>query len=192
MKKPFLCGALALAAALALPAQATTVALAADGQWSGFSVDNFIAQSFGTEWIDFTDGSPLSFTFTIAAGHTGTLTVLDAGFAGDTFTVTNFGAALGTTSNVAQGSIGLDAKGFDDAWADASFSRGMFTLGPGSYSISGALLQSVLDDSGADLDSTDGAVRLSVVPESSSLAMLLAGVGALGLFARRRQSRSAA
>jgi len=192
MKMPLPCGALALAVALALPAHATTVALAADGQWSEFSVDDFIAQSSGTEWIDFTDGSPLSFTFTIAAGHTGTLTVLDAGFAGDTFSVTNFGAALGTTSSVAPGSIGLDAKGFDDAWADAAFSRGLFTLGPGSYSIGGALLQSVLDDNGADLDSTNGAVRLSVVPESSGLAMLLAGIGLIGLVARRRQSRAAA
>jgi hypothetical protein len=192
MKMPLPCGALALAAAFAVPAHATSVALAADGQWNEFTVDSFTAQSFGTEWIDFADGSPLTFTFTIGAGRTGTLSVLDAGFAGDTFTVTNFGASLGTTASVAQGSIGGDAKGLDDAWGDASFSRGVFTLGAGTYSVSGTLLQSVLDDGGFDLDSTNGAVRLSVVPESSPLAMLLAGAGLVGFIARRRPSRAAA
>ncbi len=191
MKKTLLCGALALAAALAAPAHAGSVELAANGHWNEFTVDSFLSQSFGTEWIAFADGSPLTFNFTIGAGHTGTLTVLDAGFAGDTFTVTNFGTTLGTTGSVAQGTIAGDAKGFDDAWADASFSRGVFTLGAGTYSISGALLQSVLDDSGFELDSTNGAVSLSVVPESSSLAMLLAGAGLVGLIARRRQSRAA-
>ena len=192
MKKTLLCAALATAAAITAPAHATTVALAADGQWSEFTVDSFTSQTLGTEWIAFTDGSPLDFSFTIAAGHVGTLTVLDAGFAGDTFSVTNAGALLGTTSSVAQGSIGPDLKDFDAAWADPAFSRGVFTLGAGSYSISGALLQSVLDADGLDLDSTNGAVRLSVVPESSSLAMMLAGLGAIGLFARRRQGRRAA
>ncbi|MEP6505311.1 MAG: PEP-CTERM sorting domain-containing protein [Betaproteobacteria bacterium] len=193
MNKPLLCGALAFAAALAAPAHASTVALAADGQWNEFDVDSFAAPSFGTGWIDNTDGSALSFTFTIAAGHTGTLTVVDAGFAGDTFTVTNFGSALGATAGVAPGSIATDPVfDFSAAYANPSFSNGVFTLGAGSYAISGSLLQSVFDDAGFPLDATIGAVRLSVVPEASSAALLLAGLGALGLFARRRQGRAAA
>ena len=192
MNKPLLCGALALAAALAAPAHASTVALAADGQWNEFDIDSFAAPAFGTGWIDNTDGSPLTFTFTIAAGQAARLTVVDAGFAGDTFTVTNFGAALGTTSSVATGTTAADPIfDFDAAYASPSFSHGVFTLGAGSYAISGWLLQSVLDDSGQALDATSGAVRLSAIPEATNAALLLAGLGALGLIARRRQARTA-
>ena len=184
-----MCATLVVAAFFAPAVHATNVPLAADGSWNEFTVDNLAAPAFGNGWIDFNDGSPLAFDFTIAAGSIGTLTVVDAGFAGDTFNITNFGAALGTTSSVATGTTdGPVVFDFDAALADSSFSRGVFTLGAGSYSISGSLLQSVLD-AGVALNSTNGAVSLSIaaaVPEPSSYALLLLGLCIGGVVTRRR------
>ncbi len=192
MNKHLIAAALAASALIAAPAHASSVALAADGQWNEFDVDNQVAADFGTGWIDDTDGSALSFTFTIAAGTRGTLTVVDAGFAGDTFAVTNFGAALGSTSGVAHGTTDGDVVfDFDAALANPAYSRGVFTLGAGTYSISGSLLQSVFDTAaGADLDATNGALRLttSPVPEPSGTALLLGGLAVAALAARRRKS----
>ncbi|WP_077034502.1 PEP-CTERM sorting domain-containing protein [Pelomonas sp. KK5] len=167
---------------------ATTVALPSDGSWQEFTVDNFVGPSFGTQWIDFADGSPLSFQFTVPTGFVAQLTVVDAGFAGDTFTVSNGGAVIGTTSAVAAGTTaGSVVFDFDEALANPAYSRGTFTLAAGSYSIGGALLQSVVDDGGLALNATNGALKLSVtaVPEPASFALLLAGLGVVGLLARR-------
>ena len=192
MNKQLMAVALAAAAVIAAPAQATTVALAADGNWSEFDVDATFGPTFSNDWIDnqvggslVGDGSRLDFTFTIAAGTVGTLTVVDGTLAGDTFTITNFGTAIGTTSSVAVDS-GAFVGSFDEALADASFSRGVFTLGAGSYSISGALLQSVFTPDGT----TNGGVRLSVsaIPEPSSTALLFGGLAAVALLVRRRKS----
>jgi hypothetical protein len=183
--------AAAIAAALTAPAaHATTVALAGDNTWAGFDVDAFVAQDSGNGWIDANDGSALDFTFTVAPGMHGVLTVVDAGFAGDTFTLTNFGNVIGTTSGVPAGSpVGATVNDYDAALANAAYSRGVFTLGPGSYSIGGALLQSVFGDEGA----TSGGLRLSVtaVPEPANAALMFAGAAALGLLARRRKAKSA-
>ena len=193
MNKHMTAAVLAAAAVIAAPAHATTVALPADGSWNEFTVDNSVAPAYGNGWIDFADGSPLSFSFTIAAGSVGTLTVVDAGFAGDTFAITNFGTVIGDTSSVPTGTIeGSSVTDFDAALANPAYSQGVFTLGAGTYSISGWLLQSVLDDTGAALDSTYGGLRLSVsvVPEPTGAALLLGGLAALALVARRRQSNT--
>ncbi len=196
--------AVTLTAALAAPAFATDVALPSAtgesgyGAWTQFSVDEFSAQTFGVEWIDNANslspdfGSPLTFTFTIAPGSTASLTVVDGGFAGDTFRVTNLGSLLGSTSSVAQTrydtapDIGLD---FEAALANSAFSRATFALDAGNYRISGALDQSVLLDS-TPLNATVGAVRLTVsaVPEPSTVAMMLAGLGMVASLVRRRRS----
>lgn len=182
--------ALVLAAFFSAPAAATTIALNPDATWQEFTVDDMAAPSFGKGWIDFTDGSALTFTFTIAAGNTGVLSVVDAGFAGDTFSITNNGTLFGQTSNVAVGNTsGTTANTFDEAFANPAYSRASFTLGAGSYRISGSLAQSVLDDAGAALNATNGAVRLSLVPavpEPSTYALLFAGLSAVGFAARRR------
>jgi hypothetical protein len=186
-----------LAGACTVPTHATTVSLLADGQWNRFDVSELDAKSFGVEWIDNADslspdfGAPLEFSFTVAAGMQATLTIVDAGFAGDTFTLTNFGAAFGSTGAVPAGTyesavdVGTD---FDAALADAHFSRAVLTLGAGDYRIGGALAQSVMFE-GLPLNTTVGALSLSVspVPEPGSLALFVAGLGAFGLFMRQRR-----
>ena len=193
MNKPLLAAAFA-AALIAPAAHATTVAIAGDGSWNEFNVDSFLAQDFGKGWIDTNDGSALDFAFTIGAGQHGLLTVVDAGFAGDTFTITSGGNVLGTTSAVPAGDTnGALVFDFDAALANPAYSHGTFTLGAGTYSISGSLLASVMGVDGAPLDATNGALRLSVsaVPESTDAALMLAGMAALGLLARRRKADSA-
>lgn len=185
--------------ASSLAAQASSVNLAANEQWQIFGVDSFASLSGGNEWIDNADtnapgyGSQLSFTFTIAAGFQGTLTVVDANLAGDTFNVLSNGNLLGATSSVpvqqydTAPDVGYD---FDAALANNAFSRGVFTLGAGSYSISGVLVQSLL--LGSDpLNATAGALKLSVsaVPEPSSALLALAALGVTCLVYRRRDAR---
>ena len=193
MNKHLMAAAIAAAAVIAAPAHATSVALAANGNWNEFNVDSALAAGGGTGWIDEDyagDDSTLSFTFTIAQGMHGTLSVVDAGFAGDTFSITNFGSAIGATSGVAAGSSSGPLEfDFDAAFANPAYSHGVFTLGAGTYSISGSLLQSV----DGDLDATNGAVRLSVsaVPEPATSALMLGGFAALALLARRRKSTTA-
>jgi len=172
----------ALTATLAAPAFATDVALNADGEWNPFAVDALRAPaSTPLVWID-DRGEPLNFTFAIGAGFVGRLTVVDAVFAGDAFAVTTFGALLGSTSAVTPGTyeaspnIGYD---FDAALADPThFSQGLFSLAAGNYSISGWLTQSVTL-AGDPLNATAGAARLTVsaIPEPSTHALLLAGLG---------------
>ncbi|HKW84350.1 MAG TPA: PEP-CTERM sorting domain-containing protein, partial [Burkholderiaceae bacterium] len=168
---------------------AADVPLAADNQWNAFAVDGALNPSLA--WID-DSGSALAFDFDIAAGFVGTLTIVDAVFNGDTFKVTNFGSLLGSTSSVPLADfdtatdLGVD---FDAALANKSFSSAVFTLGAGSYRIGGFLDQSLTFD-GQRLDATAGALRLSVapIPEPSTYALLLAGLGAVGMIARRRRS----
>ncbi len=186
----FAAGCIALAAAAA--AQATDLPLNANAGWQSFAVDDFLSESFDTRWID-DAGSALNFTFSVAPGTVGILTIVDGSFAGDTFSITNFGNAFGTTSTVPVGTYenAIDAGyDFDAALANPAFSRGVFTLAAGSYSISGSLLQSVTLG-GAPLNATSGALRLDVspVPEPASYALCLAGLGLIGLAIRRRQAR---
>jgi hypothetical protein len=182
-----------LAAAGFVNAQAAT--LASNGTWQSFDVSGGIfglSLSGGNEWIDINDGSPLRFTFTIGSGQVGLLTVVDTAFAGDTFNVFNGASLLGATTAVPVGIYDPFATATVDpdlALANSSFSRGIFTLGAGGYNITGVLNQSVLESvGGAPLNSTSGNIRLTVapIPEPETYAMLLAGLGLLGVAARRR------
>jgi hypothetical protein len=180
-----------IAATSSLGAHATSTAVMTN-QWYEFNVDDFSASSGGTEWIDLYDGSALSFNFTIDSGYVGSLTVVDTGFAGDTFSVFNGTTLLGTTFSVPAGVYDANATAIVDpevALADPSFSQKTFALGAGSYSINGALQQSVLlSAGGAPLNATIGDLRLTVaaVPEPDTLALLLAGLGLVGFVSRRR------
>jgi len=163
-------------------AHATTVSVAA-GQWYDFNVDDFLAPvASPLAWIDFTNSSLLSFQFTVEAGSVGTLTVVDAVTAGERFSVIANGSSLGTTSVAGSSgaNVGYD---YDAALANLAFSRGVYTLGAGAYTVTGLMLPS------ADgINATQGGLRLDVspVPEASTLALLLGGLGALAFVARRR------
>lgn len=180
-------------AALSVQTPAHATVLASDGHWATFAVDSFLASDAGLGWID-DAGNALHFTFVVASGFVGTLTVLDTGFAGDTFSVLNGASLLGLTSAVPLHQYDPSAVAIEDAdvaFANAAFSRATFSLASGAYSIGGTLAQSLM--SGTDpLDATSGALRLTIgsvapVPEPSSLALLLAGVGVVGTVARRRR-----
>jgi len=182
--------AMTLGGAGAAQATLVTIGPAGYGQWNVFDVADILANSGGLEWIDTNDGSALSFQFSVPTGFVGRLTVVDAGFSGDRFAVGANGAALGTTSaavNSYPNSIGLD---FDAALANPDFSRGLFTLAAGSYSVSGALFASALDDTGAALNSTVGALKLEVapVPLPGALIPMLSGLGVAAAAIRRRRS----
>lgn len=192
-----------LAAAFAAPAHATVVALTTDatqpgyGAWSQFDVNDSDAQDASTGWIDDANsrsagfGTPLWFTFTLGAGQVGTLTVVDAGFAGDTYQLTNLGNVFGSTSPVASATypnVTDVGNNFDAALANPAFSQGVFTLGAGTYRLSGGLAQSVMAADASNLNASVGAVSLTVaaIPEPSTYALLLAGLGVIGLLTRRR------
>jgi hypothetical protein len=178
-------------------AQATNVTVLAGSGWKEFTVVD-PAYSLGNtdfSWLDFNDYSNISFSFTVAAGQIGLFTVVDAGFAGDRFTINMTGVDANGVAFSATGTTGAAVNTYPDgvfdydaALADARFSKGQISFNPGTYTITGSLAFSALDDTGAPLNSTLGAVRLDIaaVPEASTLAMLMAGLGVVGLLARRR------
>lgn len=178
---------LTLAMGVVFQAQATTVALNADGIWNEFNVDDFSAISAGTEWIDYVDstspdfGTPLQYTFTIASGYEGKLSVVDAGFAGDTFSVYANSTLLGITSSTTN-STDL-SNDFDANFANSNFSSGAFTLTAGSYTVTGNLFST-----NQAFNATNGALKLEVmlVPEADTYAMLLAGFGLMSVVRRRK------
>lgn len=174
---------------------ATAYSLQANGQWVAFDVDDMFSQSGGLEWIDAqsaagfnNDGSPLTFTFTLTGSAV--LSVVDGGFAGDVFQVYNHGALLGGTSAATDSYPNGVSTNFDAAWTDSIYSQASFLLGAGSYSITGKLLSSALDDNGAPIDATVGAVRLTQVPSPAPLGLILAGIGLLSAFKPCRSSGS--
>lgn len=166
----------------ALSSQAQAATLNADGAWHAFDVDESVASTGGLEWIDL-DGNALSFDFTLT--RAAILKVVDAGFAGDRFTIFNDSEVLGQTSIANSSypdSVGLD---FDAAYADANYSRAEFLLGPGSYSINGWLSQSSQAD-GLNINATVGAVSLTAVPLPAAAWLYMTGAACIGWSARRR------
>jgi len=167
-------------------AQAESIALT-NNVWQGFDVDQLTAVDQSTSWINVDTGNLLSFTLTTDVA--GVLKVVDLGNAGDTFNVTITGPGgvqhLTTSSVPATSSSSVTLNGADAALADPAFSRGLFDLGPGTYTITGSLLQSALID-GTALNATPGAIEFSTVPLPAGLSLLLSGLAALGAAARRR------
>lgn len=164
--KKLIVAALASLSSLGFAGSAAADTLAVGDGWKEFSFGGV-----GSAWSK-------TFDFTLVGATL--LKVTDAFQSGDRFDVTNFGASLGLTS--LPGSVGdqINAN-YDAAFADSRWSSVSFLLAPGSYSISGTTVLSPFGGGGA-------AVRLAVaaVPEPSTYAMLLAGLGMLGLIVRRR------
>jgi len=176
------------AACAALFTVATHAApLAADGQWNAFDVDDFSAIDHGLKWIDL-DGNALHFTFTIPT--TSVLRVVDAGaYSGDRFELFNGAKSLGVTSPGAAGGVIDPLTDFDAAFADhAHFSYAEIVLTPGNYDLSGELSVSALDEFGAPLNATVGAVSLVAVPAPASSLLFATAGGLLGFVARRRRN----
>lgn len=168
-------------------AQAGTVDIAPDQQWHTFDVDALTATDGGLDWIDI-DGDRL--TFRLRLNTPGLLNVVDAGFAGDSFELFLDGEQLALTSPSFDDSYpeskGLD---FDAAFADARWSRGVYTLDAGEYLITGRLYRSALDDQGVALNATVGAISVTAVPEPAEWALMALGLSAL--IAKRRRTTTA-
>jgi hypothetical protein len=186
-RKPFAAALLSLAALSS--AHATDVTLTPNGAWNEFFIVDpaFNLGNTDLSWVDINDYSNIAFSFTVATGFHATVTVVDAAFSGDVFTVSSNGAALAPTS-AAVNSYPASTLDYDAALANANFSRGIYGFDAGAYTITGGLLTSALDSDGAPLNATVGALKLEIapVPEVSSLALLLAGLGAVGVLIRRR------
>lgn len=169
--RAFALAALPVAALLAaVPASATTV-LSVGGGWSGFSFGGV-----GSSWSD-------DFSFTLAGSAE--LRVTDAFLSGDQFTVTINGVDYNTS---APGSSGDQiSNDYDGAFADARWSSGSWTLGPGSYTVKGIALLSPFGSGGGAIELVRGAV-----PEPTTWALMIMGFGAVGFAARRRRAMSVA
>lgn len=125
----------------------------------------FLFRDIGSSWDqDFT------FTLTKAA----TLKVTDVFSSGDQFVIEDGGLPLGMTS--VPGSIGAYTADYDVAFASTDFSHAAFNFGPGSYDISGRVLQSPYGGGGAAVE------LVSTVPLPASAPMFGAALLALAGF----------
>lgn len=119
--------------------------------------------------------------WTITLTNSATLTFLDLFLSTDRFEIFNNLVSLGQTSAPATGgSCGTDIS---CALADSSYSRGVFNLGPGSYSFTGT---QVAGTGGAGVFMVASAQTPAPVPTPSSLALFGAALAAAGMLRRRR------
>ncbi len=120
---------------------------------------------------------PWEFTLVNSA----TLIVLDLFLSFDEFAISNFGSLLGNTSASTVG--GSCSSDITCALGDSSYSRGLFNLGPGSYSITGTQIAGQ-GGAGAFI------IQPSAVPIPAAGGLLLGALGLLGV-GRLRKSRKA-
>lgn len=130
-----------------------------------------------------TDSPDAPWTFDIAPSSAGSLIVLDLSISSDEFEIFNFGESLGVTSSATSG--GTCGVNFTCAFGDPNYSRGVFALSAGSYSISGIQITGI-PGAGAFI------IQTAVIPvPASGLLLLGALAGGAGLAARRRKAHDA-
>jgi hypothetical protein len=167
---------LSLAGMLALlPATGFAAPLTSADGWQAFYFGDA-----GSAWLDAPvfDDAAQSAQFELTLDRAALLQVTDAGFAGDRFEVIANGVRLGFTSAATAGDTdaGLD---YDATFASPDWSHGSWLLAAGTYTITGIASESAF---GAGL----GALRVAEVPEPTTVAMLLTGLGLLGAKRRSR------
>lgn len=195
LRSSFVAAAFALSAVAAQAA--TVVPVTQDGSWNAFTVDALSTSAANAlNWIDVDYSSAagnadtLNFTFTVT--DKAILRVVDLYTAGDTFNVAITSTAgtqlLGTSTVTARDlsdAVLPFASTAAEAWGNVDFSQLQVVLGAGTYTVTGSLLQSVTDG-GSALNSTAGGLSVTAVPEPTSLALVLAAIGVVGLVSRRR------
>lgn len=162
-------------ASFALSASAAT--LPTDGSWTEVDFDGPGSALYDLGSLD------TSFSFNL--NQNSVLRIVDAGFSGDRFSISANGSLLGLTSAPVQQDAAAEPV-FDAAaaWHDSHFSKGSWNLGAGSYTITG--LATLSPFSGGF-----GYMSVTAVPEPTSWGMLLAGLGLIGVIARRNSARRA-
>lgn len=178
-----------VAAALALLApQMASAAAIVTNQWYTFTfggVGSALASGAAATLgvnpasISAPDG-PWTFTLT----GDGSLSVVDGFLSGDQFSISDFGAGIGTTSTPVGG--GDCSNDITACLANSSISQGSFALSAGAHSISGTTLLSPFGGGAAFFR-----VNESAVPEPSTWMLMLLGFGMIGFgmrSARRRQN----
>lgn len=125
------------------------------------------------------DDTALPASFGFASSTPVLLRVTDLNFAGDQFQLLVDGKVLGQTS-APTGSSSTDlGDQYENAYTHPQGSHGAWFLQAGSHIISGTVLAS-------PLGAGNGALQISPVPETDSSAMVVAGVGLVCAFLRRR------
>jgi len=148
-----------------------------DSGYYRFGLDTVGAEVVGRPAEDgllASDGSP----FTFSAASNVLLKIVDLQLSVDRFQVFINDVDVGLTSAQTEGaSVGLDVAA---ALADERFSRGIYRLAAGDYSVR------VLLAEGQFLPGS-GAIGVSSVPEPGTLALLGLGLAGLAVGRRRRQ-----
>jgi len=189
---------LALAATLSgslmsVNAVASSITLTPDGRWYQFDVDELISSNGGLEWIDAVvdesagyvgDGSALNFNFELQ--QAAYLTVVDAGLAGDRFSLVVNGTSYDSSTPSYQSILNV-GNDFDAALAHSSqYSHLQILLNPGIYTVSGSLLTSAQDEFGLPLNATVGGVQVSAVPVPAAFWLLGSALTGLAVVSRRK------
>jgi hypothetical protein len=180
-----LLAAVALVALASAPARAQSVPdpITVGSGWQTFLFGDTV---FFPDFQD-ADGNTLDITFTLTAPTV--LRVTDGFFDGDQFDVDIFNDTthkftLGATSTPVS-----DGAFIGDNWSgafftDPRFSHRAFLLGPGTYDVTGFVIQS-------PFGAGQGALELGAVPEPATWAVMLTGFAGLGLALRRSRRKLA-
>ena len=133
-------------------------------------------------------GSVAAPDFTFVSDAPGdTLTVTDAFLKGDSFDVYDFGALIGSTSMVPASSSNTTSDP-DAAFADPTYSHGVFALGVGAHDISLVTSVSPFGGGGAYLRRDPA---MASTPEPGTVALLCSmGLTGAGFLARRKRTRA--